>query len=194
MTDYRLLTLSTLTPLESAGPLPAWLVAANPSEDQITDLGWSGRTGQGYFPIIVADAPAFDPDTHRLSDPVEGEPDPKTKTIPAVREVVTLTADEIAARNPVPEIVSARQFFQQLAKDGDCTEAEALAYVQTGALPAALSTVIDSLPEGIRFDVRMEVIGANEFYRSTPTVDLVGYLLGKDSAALDRIWRLASKL
>lgn len=192
--NYRLLTLSTLTPLEPAGPLPAWLVAANPSEAQIADLGWSGRTGQGYWPVIVADDPPFEPDTQRLSDPVESKPDAKTKTIPAVREVVALTAEEIAARNPVPEIISARQFFQQLARDGACTQAEALAYVQTGALPETLSTVIDGLPEGIRFDVRMEVIGANEFYRSTPTVDLVGYLLGMDAAGLDRIWRLAAKL
>jgi len=101
--NYRLLTLSKLTPLEPAGPLPAWLVAANPSEDQITDLGWSGRTGQSYFRIAIADDPPFDPDTHRLSDPVEGKPDPDTKTIPAVREVVALTADEIAARNPIPD-------------------------------------------------------------------------------------------
>ena len=99
MTDFRLLTLSTLTSLEPAGPLPAWLVAANPSEDQIADLGWSGRTGQGYWPIIVADDPAFDSNTHRLSDPVEGKPSRKTSSITVNRKVIALTADELAVRN-----------------------------------------------------------------------------------------------
>ena len=94
----------------------------------------------------------------------------------------------------LPLVISTRQFFQQLAKDSDCTEAEALAYVQTGALPKVLSDVIDTLPASIRFDVKMEVIGANEFIRTAPTVDMVGYLLGKDAAALDRIWRLAAEL
>jgi len=153
-----------------------------------------GLRGTAFWPVIVSD-PAYNPDTQALTDEVTGLVlDKKGFRFTGTWGVRDLTADEIAARNPVPEEVSSRQFFQQLAKDGDCTEAEALAYVQTGALPAVLSTVINGLPESIRFDVRMEVIGANEFYRSTPTVDLVGYLLGKDSSALDRIWRLASKL
>lgn len=195
MTDYRLLNLSTLTPLEPAGPLPAWLVAANPSEAQIADLGWSGRTGQGYFRIIVADDPAFDPDTHRLSDPVEGKPDPDTKTIPAVREVVALTAEEIATRNPVPASISDRQFFQALAIRELISEPEALAAVKTGAIPAQLQAAVDTITdEAQHFAAVMLISGATVFERAHPMAAMLGAAIGKDSADLDDLWRFGATL
>ena len=99
-----------------------------------------------------------------------------------------------APPDPVPSVISTRQFFQQLAIDGDCTKADALAYVRTGALPKTLADVIATLPDDAQFDVSMKVIGANEFNRTDPAVSQLGVLLQKDSAALDRIWRLASAL
>lgn len=95
---------------------------------------------------------------------------------------------------PVPDIISTRQFFQQLAVDGDCTKDDALAYVRTGVLPKVLSDVIATLPADTQFAVNMQVIGANEFSRTAEAVALLGQLLQKDGAALDRIWREAAKL
>lgn len=171
---YRLLTLSTLTPLEPAGPLPAWLVAANPSDAQIADLGWSGRRDQGYWPIIVANDPPFDPDTHRLSDPVEGKPDAKTKTIPAVREVVALTADEIAARNPVPEQVSAAQATIILNDDG-------------------LLDRVDAIVAGMHRSVQLWYARANSWERNSPYVVGIGLMLGLSDADLDDKFRRAAR-
>lgn len=174
MTDYRLLTLSTLTPLDPAGPLPAWLVAANPSDAQIDDLGWSGRTGQGYFRIVVADDPPFDPNTQRLSDPVEGDPDPKSKTIPAVREVVALTADEIAARNPVPAQVSAAQASIILNDDG-------------------LLDRVDAIVAGMHRSVQLWYARANFWERSSPYVVGIGLMLDLTDADLDDKFRRAAR-
>lgn len=63
---------------------------------------------------------------------------------------------------PTPA-VSRRQFFQQAAVSGDITEAEALAAVQTGVIPAAFEAFIDTLPEPERFGARMMMSGAAEF-------------------------------
>lgn len=99
-----------------------------------------------------------------------------------------------APRAVAPAAVSDRQFFQQLAVDGDITETEALAAVQTGKIPKTLSDAIDALPASQRFSARMLVSGAREFQRQHPMVALLGQALGKDDAALDVLWTAASEL
>lgn len=95
---------------------------------------------------------------------------------------------------PVPEEVSDRQFFEELANEGAISEAEALAYVAAGVIPKTLNDAIAELPAAIQFTARMQVIGANNFYRSAPIAETIGQLLGKSGADLDDLWRRAAKL
>jgi len=95
---------------------------------------------------------------------------------------------------PVPEAISDRQFFQQLAVDGDISQDDALAAVQTGTLPKKLSNAIGELPASQQFSAKMLVCGATEFHRSNPMVPVLGQALGKDAVALDALWSAASAL
>ena len=98
------------------------------------------------------------------------------------------------APGPVPAVVSDRQFFQALAIAGLVTEAEALAAVRTGDIPAALQAVVDAMPEGERFAATMLVSGAVEFRRDHPLVEAVRYARGMTSDELDDLFRLAGGL
>ncbi|MCW1842226.1 hypothetical protein [Prosthecomicrobium hirschii] len=96
--------------------------------------------------------------------------------------------------SPVPAVVSDRQFFQALAMAGLVTEAEALAAVRTGDIPAALQAVIDALPEPERFTATMLVSGAVEFRRDHPLVEAVRLARGMTAEAVDDLFRLAGGL
>jgi hypothetical protein len=97
-------------------------------------------------------------------------------------------------KEPVPPTISDRQFFQQLAVMGLITENEALAYVQTGTLPAAFLSFIDQLPADQRFDAKMKLTGANSFDRNNPLVNEFAGMYGMASADVDNLWRAASTL
>ena len=94
----------------------------------------------------------------------------------------------------VPDIISDRQFFQQLAINGDIDQDEALAAVQTGTLPEKLADAIGALPADQQFPAHMLICGATEFHRTNPIVALLGAALGKDATALDAIWIAAFNL
>lgn len=90
--------------------------------------------------------------------------------------------------------ISDRQFFQQLAIDGEITEAEALAAVATGTVPAALAAVIAALPSPDQFAANMFLQGATTFERNHPmTVALAG-LMGWDDEMLGALWTAAAQL
>ncbi|TPQ50864.1 hypothetical protein C2U72_11270 [Prosthecomicrobium hirschii] len=95
---------------------------------------------------------------------------------------------------PVPAVVSDRQFFHALAISSLITEAEALAAVRTGDIPAALQVVIDAMPEGDRFHATMLLSGAVEFRRDHPLVEAVRLARGMTDAAVDDLFRLAGGL
>lgn len=90
--------------------------------------------------------------------------------------------------------VSDRQFFQALALAGTITQAEALAAVMTGTLPAGIEAAVAALPEAERFAARMLLSGATTFERGHPMVAQLGAALGYDAAALDALWREAATL
>ena len=94
----------------------------------------------------------------------------------------------------VPEIVSDRQFFQQLAVEGKITQPEALAAVQTGTLPPAIAALVTELPADQQFAAQMLLCGATQFERSNAFVPTLGELYGLASADLDALWRAASLL
>ncbi len=93
---------------------------------------------------------------------------------------------------PVPDSVSDRQFFQALALAGLISQAEALAAVQTGALPAPIAAIVDGLPD--QFGARMLLSGATTFERAHPLTDALGGALGYSPAQTDELFRAAAAL
>lgn len=95
---------------------------------------------------------------------------------------------------PIPDEISRRQFFQQLAVMGIITKADALAAMQTGVIPAPLQAIIDTLPEANQFEAQMLVIGADTFSRAHPLTEVVRLALGWTEEQRDQFWRDAYKL
>lgn len=100
-----------------------------------------------------------------------------------------------APLTPVPQIISDRQFFQQAAVAGLITQAEALAAVQTGSIPAMLQMVVDELPDANqRFAATMLLAGATQFERNHPLTVEVGTHLGLTTAQVDDFFIAAAQL
>lgn len=95
---------------------------------------------------------------------------------------------------PVPEIISDRQFFQQLAVQGVITQAEALAAVKTGTIPTALQNLISALPADQQFGATMIVSGATTFNRSHALTIAIGQAYGWTAAQMDALWMAAAAL
>jgi len=95
---------------------------------------------------------------------------------------------------PVPRNISDRQFFQGCAIAGYCTEAEALAAVKTGDLPATLQAFIGQLPSDQQFAATMLLSGATVFDRQNPLTEAFGAMYGLNSEQLDDFWRMCSAL
>lgn len=95
---------------------------------------------------------------------------------------------------PPPATISDRQFFQALAMARVVTEAEALAAVKTGDIPAPLQAAIEQLPAGEQFGAIMLLSGATSFERSHPMTIMMGQLLGWTEEAVDNLFRQAAAL
>lgn len=97
---------------------------------------------------------------------------------------------------PVPEVISDRQFAQQLAILGTITEAEAIAWAARGDLPETLDQAIATLrvEGGVQFAARMLLTSATAYHRSHPMTATLGGILGYDTAQLDELWRAAALL
>jgi len=103
-----------------------------------------------------------------------------------------------AAHDPtltlVPQNVSARQFYQQLAIYGEITQQEALDVVRAGILPPLIADFIASLPADQQFSAQMQFSGGIAMPRHEP---LIEQFLAWDqwtSAEADNLFRDASKL
>lgn len=94
----------------------------------------------------------------------------------------------------VPQEISDRQFFVELAVRKLITEREAEDAVAVGAIPPPLLALINQLPEEARFPARMFIKGATEFYRKHEMTIGIGTLYGFDSDALDDFFIKAEKL
>lgn len=97
-------------------------------------------------------------------------------------------------RTDVPETISDRQFFQQLAVAGLITEDEAIDAAATGAVPVAMQAVIDSLPADQKFAALMLLRGAISFERHHPLVAVFASAMGMTDAETDNLWVAASAL
>jgi len=108
----------------------------------------------------------------------------------------TWTGSEIISRASelVPDEISRRQFFQQLAVDGIITNAEALAAMKSVTVPQALQAIIDALPtEQDRFTAEMLVIGADTFNRLHALTETVRLAMQWTEEQRDSFWLEASK-
>jgi len=94
----------------------------------------------------------------------------------------------------IPDEISRRQFFQQLASLELITNNEAKAALQNGAIPAALQALINQLPSSERYEAEMLIIGASTFARLHPLCDQIRILFEWSEEQRDNFWRAASKL
>lgn len=103
----------------------------------------------------------------------------------------------ISPINPVvfvPQEISRRQFFQQLAVMQLITDDEALAAVGPNVVPSFLMDAVNNLPQDQQFPAKMLLTGAVIFSRSNPLIDELGNQLGWTSAQIDALWIEASVL
>lgn len=100
----------------------------------------------------------------------------------------------VAPPKPVPDIISRRQFFQQLAAMGIISNADALAAMQTGFIPAPLQAIINTLPPETQFEAQMLIVGADSFNRTHPLSETVRIALGWTVEQKDDFWRAAANL
>ncbi|MGR0183221.1 hypothetical protein [Azospirillum aestuarii] len=98
------------------------------------------------------------------------------------------------ALEPVPPVISDRQFFQQLALDDYITQAEALAAVRTGDLPPVLAELIAHMDEAERFGAEMLLSGAVEFRRDHPLTIAIGEAREMAPDEVDDFFRRAAAL
>ncbi|MEN5300326.1 hypothetical protein ABE530_18610 [Brucella sp. TWI559] len=96
--------------------------------------------------------------------------------------------------DPVPDEISRRQFFQQLATLELITKDEAKTALQGGAIPAALQALVSQLPDDEQFDAEMLIIGATTFSRLHPLSDKIRILFEWSEEQRDDFWRAAAKL
>lgn len=95
---------------------------------------------------------------------------------------------------PVPDTISDRQFFQQLAIAGVITQEEALVAVKTGDIPGALSGFVAALDDAARFNAEMLLSGATIFARAHPLTEAIGAAQGMTPAQVDDFFRAAAAL
>lgn len=96
---------------------------------------------------------------------------------------------------PVPQIISDRQFFQQAAISGLITQAEALAAVKTGDIPATLQAIVDSITDvNEKFAAEMLLSGATTFDRLHPLTEVVRVSLGWTPEQIDQFFTSAAQL
>lgn len=153
----------------------------------------------GFFILPNGDkgSPAADgwtDDTYRLETILEADPVPPGKLVVSTSiqmvnghpQYVDLVEDFVA---PVPEIISRRQFYEQLEIDGLISQAEALAAMKTGTLPAALQAIVDGMADAdAKYDAEMKLVGATDFFRSSSLVMVFAIVIGWDEARVDKFW------
>lgn len=99
-------------------------------------------------------------------------------------EVVTV---EVAPSAPVPDL-SFAQLLIGLVSEQWITEADGDQWL-SGALPAAVMAVINTLPEGQRFAAKARALRPSEVLRADPLVAALGAATGKTSTEIDDFFR-----
>lgn len=84
--------------------------------------------------------------------------------------------------------LSFAQLIIGLVAEAWITEADGEGWL-TGTLPAAVTAVIDSLPEGQRFAAKARALRPSEVLRADPLVAAMGAAAGKTEAEIDTFFR-----
>ena len=96
---------------------------------------------------------------------------------------------------PIPDSISRRQFFQQLAVMEIITNAEAVAAMQSGTIPSPLQSIVDDLPtEAEKFASTMLIIGADSFQIAHPLTEVVRLAMEWTEEQRNNFFRAASQL
>jgi hypothetical protein len=93
----------------------------------------------------------------------------------------------------VPQSISDRQFFQQLAVAGIISEADALAS-NAGVIPGPLLAIINGLPADQQFAAKMIVSGAVTYFRNDALTVAIGTAYGWNSDQIDAFFTAAARL
>ena len=198
---------------EGEAPLvanPAWALAPRMIESddgEATDprwLAWDGAqstiAGASADVLALADWRAAEPEGGQHETDAMDAAEAEGAPWEAARAAALAELDRLAALpldhdpRPVPPEISDRQFFQALAIAGIISEADALAAVMTGDLPAAFEAFVAALPAGEQFGARMALSGATIFRRDHPLTAAFGAASGKSPAEIDELFRLAASL
>jgi len=103
-----------------------------------------------------------------------------------------------AAHNPtltaVPQTISARQFYQELAVYGDITQQQALDAVRSGTLPPLIADFISSLSADQQFTAQMQFSGGIAMPRHETLVEMFFVWDQWTSAEVDDFFREAANL
>lgn len=168
------------------------LIEGSTIVSQYADIG-------GWFTLPNGDkgSPAQDgwtDGTYRLETILDADPVPPGK-------IVVSTSVQMVNGHPqyvdvledapivVPEVISRRQFYEQLVVDGLITQAEALAAMKTGTLPAALQAIVDGMADAdSKYDAEMKLVGATDFYRSSSLVMVFAIVIGWSEQRVDQFW------
>ncbi|PAY07193.1 hypothetical protein CK489_15445 [Bradyrhizobium sp. UFLA03-84] len=112
---------------------------------------------------------------------------------PTPAQIEAVDTDAIKAALQIPDI-SLRQFYQQLAVQGVITQDDALSAVRTGALPSALQTIVNGLPQAQQFPATMMLSGASTFQRSNSMTAAIGAAYGWTSEQIDAFFVAAAQI
>jgi hypothetical protein len=112
---------------------------------------------------------------------------------PTDAQLESVDTDAIKAALLVPQSISDRQFFQQLAVQSIITQDEAL-QANAAVIPSELMTLISGLPAEQHFAAKMKVSGATSFYRNDPLTVAIGAAYGWDAAQIDAFFVAAPRL
>lgn len=97
--------------------------------------------------------------------------------------------------SPVPTTISDRQFTHALKLAGAITHAEAMAFVQTGTIPAALQAVVDGIgDQQQREAAELLLAGATSFEREHPMTLALAAGMDWSAAQVDALWIAAAQL
>lgn len=112
--------------------------------------------------------------------------------VPSADEEMELQASSVSI---VVGQISDRQFATELRNRGIITQAEAMAFVSRGEIPAALAALIAALPnQEARDDAELLLAGATVFDRANPYVELIGTAFGWSTDQIDDFFRAAAAL
>jgi len=108
----------------------------------------------------------------------------------------TLKTQEPGHVTPEPASlsISDRQFAHQLRNMGVITQAEALAFVARGELPAQLAAIVSAMEPTARDDAELLLSGAVVFHRNHPFTEAIGTAFGWTSEQIDEFFSEAVKV